>query len=144
VLAVDPGGTTGLAMWEDGTFRAWHEPRLDAMRTVDILCGGRLDLMVFESFHLSQQTLKKSERDALDVIEFIGVGRFLAGEYHVAFETQSPSEAKAFTTDAKLKALGWWTKGLDHPRDATRHLVLALAKRRLLDLSLLARAGDVE
>ena len=135
ILCVDPGGTTGLAWWRRETFRAWHLPLLDAQDNMaEWLDIEHWDLVVFESFHISARTLKVSERDSLDAIEFIGVGRYLCRLHGVPFETQTPAEAKQFATDAKLRAMHWWTKGLDHPRDATRHLLLALAKRRLIDL----------
>ena len=47
-----------------------------------------------------------------------------------------------FATDAKLRALGMWTKGVDHPRDATRHLILFLCTERIIDLVKLRRALD--
>lgn len=43
---------------------------------------------------------------------------------------QSPSEALTAVPDARLRALGLYTPGPDHIRDATRHAVLHLRKLR--------------
>lgn len=142
VLAVDPGGTTGLATWfaneplyPTPVWNAWATPIDDAMIEVhNMLSDEGIDLCIFESFHISSNTLKKGRDGPMDAIEFIGVGRYLARILEVEFITQSPSEAKSFATDQKLKQYGWWVPGVDHPRDASRHLMLALAKRRLIDL----------
>lgn len=139
VLAVDPGGNTGLAeWWDDGTWRAWAEPAHEAMRTVHrqltVTEGvNHLDALIFESFIITAATAKKSQ-DGLVSIEFIGVGRYLAAVYGVPFVTQTPSEAKTFVTDEKLKAMDMWTRGVDHPRDATRHLMLWLCTNGHMDL----------
>lgn len=43
---------------------------------------------------------------------------------------QSPSDAKGYMTDERLKALGWWARGKPHSRDALRHLATYVARRR--------------
>jgi hypothetical protein len=135
VLAVDPGGTTGLAQWHDGEWYAWAEPWEESCATVHAkLHGDDLDWLVMESFHISTQTGKKSTKGSLQAIELIGIGRYLARVYGVGFDTQTPSEAKMYGTDAKLRAMGWWSKGLDHPRDASRHLLTFLCEHRLIDV----------
>jgi hypothetical protein len=142
VFAVDPGGSTGFAEWNDGKFRAWWEPWEEACVTVHRELATDVDHCCCESFHISAQTARKSTAGSLQAIELIGVSRYLARVYDVNFTTQSPSEAKMFSTDSKLRALGMYTKGVDHPRDATRHLVLFLCNHRIIDLSDLRRKLD--
>jgi hypothetical protein len=134
ILAVDPGGNTGLARWADGNWEAWFEDAQTAASQVHAELVAGLDALVFESFRISAQTAKKTQTGSLEAIELIGIGRYLARQYGTRFVLQSPAEAKIFATDEKLKALGMWTKGVDHPRDATRHLLLFLAKERLFDV----------
>lgn len=43
---------------------------------------------------------------------------------------QSPSQAKGFLTDERLKALGWWARGRPHSRDALRHVATYVARYR--------------
>lgn len=148
ILAVDPGGTTGIATWEDGAHKAWAVPFDEAIQQVHGFIGGygpgglpwRLDLVVFESIVITGKTLQKS-RDVQDAIEFIGVGRYLCRCYGVEFITQKPSEAFSFGTDAKIKAMGWECPGPgDHTKSASKHLLLTLVNRRLIDLAALAAA----
>ena len=147
VLAVDPGKTTGIATWYGERHLAFAVPREVAERTVHqwlMDCPkGEDNLLVFESFTITAQTLKKS-RDGQEAIEFIGVGRYLARLASVAFETQSPSDAFSFSTREKLKALGWKTPGPgDHSRSASQHLLLALVRHQAIDLAALARGVGV-
>lgn len=83
--------------------------------------------IVVESFVITQATLKKSRQ--MEPIEFIGVARYLTQTYTKReLVLQSPSEAKAFSTDEKLKHIGWWNAGNVHANDASRHLLLYLLK----------------
>jgi hypothetical protein len=38
-------------------------------------------------------------------------------------EYQSPSEAKSYVTNERMRRWGAWVKGSEHKRDATRHMV---------------------
>lgn len=46
----------------------------------------------------------------------------------VEIETQMPSNAKTYATDARLRAWGAWVRGSAHRRDANRHLLLKLSR----------------
>lgn len=133
VLAVDPGGTTGLSSWRDGVWRAWIValPELTDVVETQIRLG--LDLLVYEDFLITAATVTRSS-NANETIEAIGVGRHLAKRANVPFETQRPGDARAFGTRHKLDTLGWHTKGPDHADSASRHLLLALARHREIDL----------
>lgn len=50
--------------------------------------------------------------------------------YHNYISLQSPSQAKGFMTDARLKAVGWWAVGKPHSRDALRHTATYVAAYR--------------
>lgn len=93
-----------------------------------------LDLLVYEDFLITAATVTKAS-NANETIEAIGVGRHLAMRADVIFETQRPSDAKAFGTRHKLDVLGWHSKGPDHADSASRHLLLALARHRVIDLT---------
>lgn len=151
VLAVDPGGNTGIAQYVNEEWKAWIEPFDQAQMTVHRLLESgvpkitkeglhqpHFDLVVFESIVITAATLKKS-RDVMKSIEFIGVGRYLCKCYGIEFITQTPSEGMSFGTDTKLRAMGWFTPGPDHANSASKHLLLALVNRRLIDVAALAR-----
>lgn len=151
ILTVDPGGTTGFARCEVEDleivdWQAWHAPWQEAGMVMQSYFAGTaygksphppwtiaIDALIMEDFFITAHTATKSQ-DGKVSIELIGVGRYLAECYHKPFVLQPPSDAKHFADNKKLKAMGMWTKGLDHPRDATRHILLYLAKNRLIDL----------
>lgn len=155
ILAVDPGGTTGLA-WCDAL---WSQTTLDdrfgatvgvGQITGDIgeqiwkIAQGikRLDvrLVVAESsdhFLLrSGGALRKTSlipirlsgglMAAVTALNHQGVGV----RYEVRYEEQTPSQAKGTISDDVLHALGFtWLKTKErHQADAMRHLVLALRR----------------
>lgn len=137
VLAVDPGKTTGIAVWNSGTFSAWaeeYELALDFVASY-IRDDYRPDVVVIEDFVITQRTTKMGTANWRrgQELEFIGVARWWCKTTGVEFVLQTPSQAKSFSTDQKLKTYGWWSKGVDHPRDATRHLMLYLVKAGLID-----------
>lgn len=128
VLAVDPGLRSGLAVHR---YKCWDTYILDPMATVDHaddeLRSG-LDLIVCEAYKITARTAQLSAQHWS--LELIGALRWLAHSYNVPFQLQTPADAKSFVPDQRLRDLDMWVPGKeDHARDATRHLVLALAKR---------------
>jgi hypothetical protein len=130
VLAVDPGKKTGLSLYAQGSESLLTNelsfPETDEF--VESVCQmhGEQLAVVCEKFTITAQTAKNTQ--APWSLEEIGVCRYLAHKYGCEFASlQAPSSAKTFSTDARLKALGWWTPGKGHANDATRHLLLYLA-----------------
>lgn len=152
VYAVDPGGTSG---WASGMFK----PRgtlADTLRNHAVEAGefdgSTLDqsfditnafleyrermfkarvrevILVFESFEL------RTQRTVLASVEVIHGTRCLLASEGVEIDAshfQSPSQAKSFGTNARLKQWGLYSigRGSDHKRDALRHLALAVSRR---------------
>ena len=112
ILAFDPGGTTGWACsqnqhgqlepWEVWTFLTYHRP---------------LHLVV-ESFLRAVSP----NRD-LTPVKVIGVIEEWARQNEIPITFQTPSQAKHFFTDERLKERGVYYKGEQHARDAARHLL---------------------
>lgn len=130
ILAVDPGLTTGYAWHRLGdpkpvivdetdfhTFLTFAEDRLRAAQTE---C-----LIVCESYTITIQTIRYSRQPT--ALETIGALKYLAGKYQATMLLQAPSLAKNLVPNDRLKALGWYTPGKDHGRDATRHLATWMA-----------------
>jgi hypothetical protein len=140
VIAVDPGKVTGfftydsaapvdagsgdeLPMWE---FVDWMQQRA--------LFGewlGSEVQVVCESFSITKRSMTQRGERAWS-IEQIGILQYMVrmrGSYvpmrpPCHYAEQSPSDAKGFSTDAKLKRVGWWLPGQEHARDAARHALL--------------------
>lgn len=134
VIAIDPGKVTGWARWVDGTFDSGQEDLLDVMDWVnEILLAGVRPLLVCEDFIITASTAQKSRQT--DPLDGIGMMKWFAHSYEAELLMQPPVAAKKFSDDQKLKALDWYepTKG-GHANDAARHLLLALTKRKWIDL----------
>lgn len=87
-------------------------------------------LLGSESFRINEDTHTKDQAAMQWPMELRGVLRYLAWRNGLAFDTQSPADAKGFATDYKLRKYGFWTPGPeDHARDASRHLLTALMGR---------------
>ena len=82
-------------------------------------------LVLCESIVITQQTIKKSS-DVHASLRQIGAIHHACRREGIDLVMQSPSEAKSFSTDNKLRACGLWIAGNDHARDANRHLVLGM------------------
>jgi hypothetical protein len=130
ILAVDPGGTTGLAEWCHGDFTAWEEP--DPMQVVHyaLIEARSIDEIVCEDFR-PRPGVRTWQPDALHVI---GGLRYVTWYMRKPLTMQSPGAAKSFATDARLRKAGFWTPGKGHANDAARHLLRRMVRLHLIDL----------
>jgi hypothetical protein len=143
IVAVDPGGATGLARYDSETdaLEALQLPPLEACAWVEQslstgtwdACppGAGADLVVAEFFTISGGTLKKSRGGSYDALHTFGAVKYLAWRAGVEFASQRPAEAMGLVSDGVLRAMGMYVTG-DHARDAVRHVVLAGVKRRAI------------
>lgn len=132
VFAYDPGLVTGWACYEPATqaFVSGQVPgRHDFYRQFEqsIAYGGTIEV-VGEKFVITGRTATLTAQ--YDALYINGTVDYLAEKLGFPFELQTPREAKAFATDTKLKALGWYkpTKG-GHANDATRHLLTYISNK---------------
>lgn len=126
ITAIDPGKTTGVAMWEeDGTGFYQYDNWLQVPSSMWVR---HADILIVEKFTITPSTAKKSPQ--YDALYLIGA---LLYKYLDKVRFQKPSEAKSFSTDPKLKRVGFWTPGQGHANDAARHLLLYLVKNRVID-----------
>ena len=142
VLAVDPGKTTGYALWTDGERvegELYAEAFLDYAESV--LKTGTVDTVVCERFIITTRTGKLSH--APWSLEQIGALRHLCHVHRVNFVLQNVSDAKKFGTDQRLNLLGWKRpQGAGHARDAQRHLLVHLVRTKELSASELLEAAQ--
>ncbi len=145
ILAVDPGKATGLAWATDYQLQAGTPPSVDSLGwhdAMDWVWEHRQvwDVIVCESYLITAQTLRKTRSSQNWAMEQIGILRWLAErQLHVAFVLQTPGNAKAFSTDAKLRWLDWWQAGPDHQMDAARHLLLYCIEQGVLDAKIFTK-----
>jgi hypothetical protein len=124
IIGIDPGGTTGWAVW-DGEFKECGqlgpEPHhLELSSTLERVCGPD-SIIVCE--HFKKHDLTPSE---LISLEYIGVVRLFAEIYNIRLVMQYRSQ-KEWATNDRLQKLGIvhnaWIKERNAV-DAQRHIVV--------------------
>lgn len=130
VLAVDPGGNTGLAWLLDREFGSqvvgngrfgFHKWFVGAV--ADIATPA---VVICEDFIITSATARKTAQP--DPYRIIGWLELWCHQHGVPFVLQTPSQAKGFGTDAKINFMGWYRIGNGgHDNDAARHLLTYLA-----------------
>jgi hypothetical protein len=144
IVAADPGGTTGVAVYDSAvgqeSFQSFELPTWEAVHALDRMLDRLhtplaewVDLLVCESFIISEGTLKKTRAGSYAALESIGALRYLAQKHIIPFELQEPV-AKGIATTERLKILGWHrpSKG-GHQNDAARHLLVAAIRYKVID-----------
>lgn len=133
-VAIDPGGTTGLAWLADDGWRwAFGSDQIAGRYEVEEWLAQTLattdwDItVIIERWDVRANTHQLTNQD--DPRYIIG---YVDGICHalpnVTYVEQTPAQAKRFGDDLKLKRMDWYVKGEDHARDAARHLLTYLAK----------------
>jgi len=131
VIALDPGGTTGICrgtLYDDRMELTVSQERLSCSALYELLnshieCAlGHDCTIIYEDFQY-----RNVARMGLDLtpVKLIGVIE-LFQDWHdpfVEFAKQTPAAAKAYYTDARLKNDCLYQKGNQHGRDAERHLL---------------------
>lgn len=135
-LGVDPGETTGWAIWlpswglrtfTHGThdqLAFCEEMHRRFLGPASNVWSDTTDIeFVVEAFVIGPGTHKNTRQPA--AIEITGFLRWLASNIGARFTLQGQSSTKNFATDEKLKALGWHAPGREarHIRDAYRQIL---------------------
>lgn len=133
VLAVDPGKTTGMVLFEWGgelpadpatsrVIDSWQLPAIEAEdKLVELL--NEIDHLVVESFTFGGGSVKLSRQ--YDAVYLLGVAFHFARHLGVPVASQGPASIKTAYPDVRLRELGWYTAVAGrHARDALRHALL--------------------
>jgi hypothetical protein len=130
ICALDPGGTTGVAVidWDDTTIPPPPEAlRFTSQLSFDeiphvlwTLMSEGVGLLVMERFIISPKTVQYSRQP--EALYVIGGGMFLAKIAGVPVRLQTASDAKTAYPNSVLR--GWAVRG-PHARDALRHALFA-------------------
>jgi hypothetical protein len=142
VISLDPGGTTGWAIfqvhpeamtgdvsipvmaniewWDAGEFTGLQDDQIDQILTmVGEWPHARL---VTEDFHLRQVNA------VLDPVEINAILRWACRPRY--WVKQQGSLAMGTVTDDRQKAWGYWVPGKPHARDAIKHNITFLKRRK--------------
>lgn len=155
LVAVDPGGTTGIVALRVPREEIFGEPAEAGSLYERLVIVGYSQVpedqavtavaqecrviqapyaepftlpLILESFALRT---KVTSRDVLAPARVnAAIEQELAGNEMVRIYQQSPSEAKGTVTDERLRRWGLYRKGSPHARDALRHAVYFCRKAR--------------
>lgn len=138
IVGVDPGGTTGISLWDGGPALGWfgQYPAIDAVDRIWNLIEqhkfGRGVHIACERFDITVQTARKTRQyDALYVTGALLYNVEITNRYSDPinkFIHYARSDAKTFAFDDRLKQIGWWSRGQTHINDATRQVLMHLAE----------------
>lgn len=129
-LGIDPGGTTGLAIYTETPETPqgegiWKREQVGPVehhaQLMDRLRALRPDLVVCERF-----TYQQRDKVILVPVEYIGIVKLYCIATRTKLHFQMASQAvgeKCFWNDKKLAQIGLHLPGQPHANDATRHLL---------------------
>lgn len=127
VISVDPGGDTGIALWDVYTKYDEHKYRLISTKAVKpeefykIMREANFDLIIYEDYKLFPQYAKTMSGNDFISSQLIGVMKSTA--YLEGIPTHhNLSNIKPFWTDDLLRHLNLYVT-IDHRRDAIRHFL---------------------
>lgn len=138
IIAIDPGKATGLVVLKYNdmenivdSYESFEYDQIEVCSFLDSLDEMKDEHIeiVFEKFFITPETGKKN--DVHYSLEIIGVIRYFSWKYGIPIFSQSPSDAKNFVSNDRLRAVDLWhVGGAGHAKDALRHMVLHLVKNR--------------
>lgn len=126
ILALDPGVTTGIAVFDVfnltyvGQYRT-EEIGEAAYYIEDQIHHYEPHAIVIEDYRVYRWKQKQHAWSDLYTPRLIGAIEWLAYDENVPLIKQPAHIAKGFCTDAKLKEWDMWETGMRHGRDAIRH-----------------------
>jgi hypothetical protein len=129
VIWLDPGATTGIAVYEMDVFQAFQIEGLfpfGKWLECSLEFGGVA--IGWESYLV---TGPRSAESTV-TLRVIGVAQYLALKHGAEILPEMPSSARTGVSPAILKRLGAYHAGLPHGMQAMRHLVAWLAREHLL------------
>ena len=136
ILALDPGETTGVAIWNPKLdvpqihlFQLNTKDLREAVPTVQEVLGyEEWEHIRYEDYRVYGHMTEQHAFASLHTPKLIGVIECLAVLGNVGTSFCLAMHAKTFWTDEKLKMCGLYNPGLKHARDAQRHLLRYLSE----------------
>lgn len=132
IIALDPGITTGVCFGakrddEEILYLAPHEQKYSLMELYELLSDFLSDAADHADFIYEDFQYRNYARAGLDLtpVKMIGIIELFIERHEplILATKQSPSTGKSFYNDVELKKIGCYKVGMQHGRDATRHLL---------------------
>lgn len=126
LYALDPGETTGLAIFRQGQLDEVRQLNTDrvipqGVNKLQALFLENPDIVVYENYVVYNWKAQKHSWNTLHTPRLIGAIQALGHIHQIPMYTQMAQQPKQFCTDERLKEWNYYTRGLRHGRDAVRH-----------------------
>lgn len=126
LLALDPGETTGYAVFKNQTLVEADQASTKPIETGTVWLREMIKkhsptFIVYESYRVYSWKAQSHAFSDLHTPQFIGTILTFCAMHQIPHVKQTAQMAKWFVTDEKLKLWGFYTKSLKHARDALRH-----------------------
>lgn len=125
MLVLDPGETTGWAVFEHGRLTAWGQIKTmeegwDAIH--ELFADVQPTHVLYENYRIYKHKLERHSFSDVYTLRLIGVIEYLCDvTYGVPRVHQMAQQAKGFVKDQRLREWGYFKPGMRHARDAIRH-----------------------
>lgn len=136
ILALDPGGTCGWSIWVGTELEEMgQDPPAEFFKVLRRELERGIDVVVYERYVLRANASRAMIGSEFEVVQVIGVVRYLCKEAGVVCIGQMPAQ-RMFFTNERLKEMGVYRRGAPHALDSVRHGLYYLAfKEKVLDIS---------
>ena len=121
ILAIDPGDTTGWALFVDGTLAEWGHVGGNFTTLETLIKTARPDVLVVEEYRIYGWRAKQHSWSDVPTLRLIGAIQMLAAQQRMPIVMQTAQQAKGFSEDEKLRAWNFYQTGMKHANDAIRH-----------------------
>jgi hypothetical protein len=126
LLCLDPGRTTGWALFNKDALVEWGELATKDMEAAVPLIRSLLELhdphhVVVEEYRVYKWKADSHAWAELFTSQLIGFIEGYCVMESIPLSRQSAHNAKSFATDKNLEEWGFWKEGMRHARDAIRH-----------------------
>lgn len=126
LLALDPGETTGYAVFKEGQLKDQGQiktwPMVECVQNIAHLIDvHKPTRVVYESYQVYEWKTEDHSWSQIPTVQVIGCLQTLLILNDIPYWTQTAQIAKQFVTDQRLEDWGMWFRGIRHARDAIRH-----------------------
>lgn len=126
VLALDPGETTGWAVFKSCELIASGQSLTKTLPQARQVFCELIDMynpqvIVAEDYKVYGWKAQAHSWSSLHTPKIIGMLAGIAGGKDIPLHLQMAQQAKGFVTDVKLRSWGYYNTGKKHARDAIRH-----------------------
>lgn len=124
LLALDPGETTGWALFEGHTFVDAGQYPVHALKDFALFFIHKAPtVIVMENYRIYAHRAAQHVGSDVPTVQYIGAVKLAAEMADIPVHLQMAYQAKGFVTDARLQQLGLYQEGRRHANDAVRHAV---------------------